>query len=40
MRLDPPEFFYCNRCKGQIDNYFHGEDGVCVFCLEDLEGEE
>jgi hypothetical protein len=40
MNLDPPDYFYCDSCKGHMDNYFYGENGVCEFCLEDKKDEE
>jgi hypothetical protein len=40
MRLDPPDYFTCNRCNGHMDNYFHGEDLICQFCLEDKDEDE
>lgn len=39
MRLEPPDYFYCNRCKAHMDIYFAAEDGICQFCAEDIKGE-
>jgi hypothetical protein len=40
MSIDPPDYFYCDRCKAHMDNYFYGEDGLCEFCLEDKKDEK